>query len=80
MWCLRLKKIILFKARYFILDAQANHITRGYSREHRPDLNQVVLSLITENQAGIEHLIRQRLAETNTFFPDMKILDLLFIC
>lgn len=22
--------------------------------------------------AGIEHLIRQRLTETNTFFPDMK--------
>ena len=35
------------------IDAQAIHITRGYSRDHRPDLNQVVLSLITENQAGI---------------------------
>jgi len=29
------------------------HITKGYSRDHRPDLNQVVLQLITENQAGI---------------------------
>jgi transposase len=29
------------------------HITQGYSRDHRPDLNQVVLQLITENQAGI---------------------------
>jgi transposase len=29
------------------------HLTRGYSRDHRPDLNQVVLDLITENQAGI---------------------------
>jgi transposase len=35
------------------INAQAIHITRGYSRDHRPDLNQVVLSLITENQAGI---------------------------
>ena len=35
------------------IDAQTIHITRGYSRDHRPDLNQVVLSLITENQAGI---------------------------
>jgi transposase len=29
------------------------HITRGYSRDHRPDLNQVVLQLVNENQAGI---------------------------
>jgi transposase len=29
------------------------HLTRGYSRDHRPDLNQVVLNLIVENQAGI---------------------------
>jgi len=29
------------------------HINKGYSRDHRPDLNQVVLQLITENQAGI---------------------------
>lgn len=29
------------------------HLTRGYSRDHRPELNQVILSLITENQAGI---------------------------
>jgi len=28
-------------------------ITRGYSRDHRPDLNQVVLQLICEQQAGI---------------------------
>lgn len=28
-------------------------ITQGYSRDHRPDLNQVVLQLICENQAGI---------------------------
>ena len=29
------------------------HITKGYSRDHRPDLNQVGLQLIVENQAGI---------------------------
>jgi transposase len=29
------------------------HITPGYSRDHRPDLNQIVLQLICENQAGI---------------------------
>jgi len=29
------------------------HLTKGYSRDHRPDLNQVVLNMITENQAGI---------------------------
>lgn len=29
------------------------HITKGYSRDHRPELNQVVTQLICENQAGI---------------------------
>jgi transposase len=33
------------------------HITRGYSRDHRPDLNQVVLDLICEQQAGIPLLM-----------------------
>jgi transposase len=28
-------------------------LTQGYSRDHRPELNQVVLNLIVENQAGI---------------------------
>ena len=28
-------------------------LTQGYSRDHRPDLNQVVLNLIVEHQAGI---------------------------
>jgi len=31
----------------------AVELVRGYSRDHRPELNQVVLNLITENQAGI---------------------------
>ena len=30
-------------------------ITKGYSRDHRPDLNQVGLQLIVENQAGIHN-------------------------
>ena len=38
---------------YRDVDAKAIHITQGYSRDHRPDLNQVILNLITENKAGI---------------------------
>jgi transposase len=34
------------------------HITRGYSRDHRPDLNQVMLDLIVEHQAGIPLLMQ----------------------
>ena len=33
------------------------HIRRGYSRDHRPDLNQAVLQLVSENQAGIPLLM-----------------------
>jgi len=33
------------------------HIRQGYSRDHRPDLNQVVLQLVVENQAGIPLLM-----------------------
>ena len=29
------------------------HLKKGYSRDHRPDLNQFTLNLIVENQAGI---------------------------
>ncbi|MGB5216320.1 MAG: IS1634 family transposase [Anderseniella sp.] len=32
-------------------------ITQGYSRDHRPDLNQVVLQLVCERQAGIPLLM-----------------------
>lgn len=32
-------------------------ITKGYSRDHRPDLNQVILNLIVENRAGIPILM-----------------------
>jgi transposase len=34
-------------------DAKVIHLKQGYSRDHRPDLNQVVLNLIVEHQAGI---------------------------
>jgi transposase len=37
-------------------DVNGQHVillTNGYSRDHRPELNQVVLNLIVENQAGI---------------------------
>src|SRR4029453_3810104 len=39
-------------------DAHVIHITRGYSRDHRPDLNQVMLDLIVEHQAGIPVLMK----------------------
>jgi transposase len=34
-------------------EAQTLHLTQGYSRDYHPELNQVVLNLITDNQAGI---------------------------
>ena len=34
------------------------HITRGYSRDQRPDLNQVMLDLIVEHQAGMPVLMK----------------------
>src|SRR5262245_3023125 len=37
---------------------QVVHITHGYSRDHRPDLNQVMLDLIVEHQAGIPVLMK----------------------
>ena len=39
-------------------DAHVIHITRGYSRDQRPDLNQVMLDLIVEHQAGIPVLMK----------------------
>lgn len=39
-------------------DEQVIHITRGYSRDHRPDLNQVMLELMVEHQAGIPMLMQ----------------------
>lgn len=39
-------------------DAHVIHITRGSSRDQRPDLNQVMLDLIVEHQAGIPVLMK----------------------
>jgi Transposase len=39
-------------------DEQVVHITQGYSRDHRPDLNQVMLELVVEHQAGIPVLMK----------------------
>src|SRR5215510_9338978 len=39
-------------------DDQVVHITQGYSRDHRPDLNQVMLELVVEHQAGIPVLMQ----------------------
>lgn len=57
------------------INAQAIHITRGYSRDNRPDLNQVVLSLITENQAGIPlymQAVSGNANDTETFKKTVK--------
>jgi transposase len=39
-------------------DEQVIQITRGYSRDHRPDLNHVMLELMVEHQAGIPVLMQ----------------------
>jgi transposase len=46
-------------------DSKAIRLTRGYSRDHRPDLNQVILNLITENQAGIPVYMQACSGNTN---------------
>ncbi len=40
-------------------------LTKGYSRDHRPDLNQVIINLITENQAGIPVYMQACSGNTN---------------
>ena len=47
------------------LDTKAIRLTKGYSRDHRPDLNQVILNLITENQAGIPVYMQACSGNTN---------------
>lgn len=39
-------------------DEKIIHITKGYSRDHHPNLNQVVLNLIVEHQAGIPLMMK----------------------
>ena len=38
-------------------EEQVVHITKGSSRDHRPDLNQVMWALMVEHQAGIPILM-----------------------
>lgn len=46
-------------------DEQVIHITPGYSRDHRPHLNQVMLELIVEQHAGIPLLMKPLSGNTN---------------
>ncbi len=46
-------------------ETQRIELTRGYSRDHRPDLNQVILELICENQAGIPVYMQAVSGNTN---------------
>jgi len=39
-------------------DEQVVHSTPGSSRDHRPDLNQAMLALVVEHQAGIPVLMK----------------------
>lgn len=39
-------------------DDQLIHVTRGYSRDHRSDLNQVLLHLMVENSGGLPVLMK----------------------
>src|SRR5438093_12256532 len=39
-------------------DEHVMHITRGYSQDQRPDLNQVMLDLMVEHHAGIPMLMK----------------------
>jgi transposase len=56
-------------------DTDVIHITQGYSRDHRPDLNQVSLQLIVESEAGIPLLMRSlsgNSVDTKTFNETLK--------
>ncbi len=46
-------------------DEQVVHITRGYSRDHRPDLHQVMLELMVEHHAGIPVLMKPLSGNSN---------------
>lgn len=46
-------------------DANTIQIVKGYSRDHRPELNQVVLELICENQAGLPVYMQALSGNTN---------------
>ncbi|ERT12342.1 hypothetical protein O185_14815 [Photorhabdus temperata J3] len=46
-------------------DTQRIELVRGYSRDHRPELNQIILELICENQAGIPVYMQAISGNTN---------------
>ncbi|BBR40874.1 hypothetical protein WP3W19E03_33990 [Aeromonas veronii] len=46
-------------------DLNAIKLVKGYSRDHRPELNQVVLELICENQAGLPVYMQALSGNTN---------------
>ncbi|KFA99425.1 IS1634 family transposase [Vibrio sp. ER1A] len=46
-------------------DINTIQLVKGYSRDHRPELNQVVLELICENQAGIPVYMQALSGNTN---------------
>lgn len=46
-------------------DASVVRLARGYSRDHRPDLKQVALELIVENQANLPKAMRTMSGNTN---------------
>ena len=46
-------------------DTQRIQLVKGYSRDHRPELNQVILELITESQAGIPVYLQALNGNTN---------------
>ena len=46
-------------------NTKAVQLVKGYSRDHRPDLNQVVLELICENQAGLPVYMQALSGNTN---------------
>jgi transposase len=43
----------VYNSRQVSVSDEVIHIVQGYSRDHRPELNQAVLNLIVENQTGI---------------------------
>jgi transposase len=50
-------------------------IRRGYSRDRRPDLNQVMLNLIVEHQAGLPLLMQPRSGNSNDTVSFGKLIE-----
>jgi transposase len=51
------------------------HITPGYSRDHRPDLNQVMLELMVEHRAGIPLLMKPLRGHRNDQVEFAQVVD-----